>query len=100
MMDLNSVLLEGIVQTVKAKKDKSGHWVEIRNRRNKGQDTDGPSHRFRVEIGSSLRGCPPDLFTIGQRIRVVGSLRRESRLGPFVRAECVEFKGPASGVMA
>jgi hypothetical protein len=95
MIDLNSVLLEGTVETIKAKRDGSGHWVEIRNRRNKDHGPESASHRFRVEVGSNLRGCPADRFQIGRRIRVVGSLRRESRLGPFLRAECVEFKSPA-----
>jgi hypothetical protein len=99
MLDLNSVLLEGVIQTIKPKKDKSGIWVEMRNRRHRGPDTEGTSHRFRVEVRENLRGCPPGAFTIGQRIRVVGSLRRESRLGPFIQAEHVEFKGQA-GVMA
>ena len=94
MIDLNSVLLEGIVQNIKAKRDKSGYWVEMRNRRNKGGDPDSASHRFRIEVRENLHGCPPAAFTIGQRIRVVGSLRRESRLGPFIVAEHVEFKGP------
>lgn len=99
MIDLNSVLLEGVVQTIKAKKDKSGYWVEMKNRRNKGPETEGISHRFRVEVSSNLRGCPPELFSIGHRIRVVGSLRRESRLGPYVRAEHVEFKGVAGALV-
>ena len=98
MHDLNSVLLEGIIQTIKPKRDKSGYWVELKNRKVKGQD-ETASHRFRVEVKEGLRGCPPAAFTIGRRIRVVGQLQKESRLGPFIQAEHVEFKGEPTGVM-
>lgn len=98
MIDLNSVLLEGVVQSIKPKRDKTGFWVEMRNRRNKGGEAEGVSHRFRIEVRENLRGAPPQAFTVGSRIRVVGSLRRESRLGPFIQAEHVEFKA-VSGAM-
>lgn len=99
MLDLNSVLLEGIVTSAKPKRDRSGLWVELRNRRNKSPEAEGTSHHFRIEVRENLRGCPPAAFTIGSRIRVVGSLRRAGRLGPFISAEHVEFKAPV-GVMA
>lgn len=98
-MDLNSVLLEGIIQSIKPKKDRTGLWIEMRNRRDKDREQEGASHRFRVEVSGSLRSCPPTAFSIGGRIRVVGHLRRESRLGPFVRAEHVEFKGIPGGAL-
>ncbi|MEI8093908.1 MAG: hypothetical protein WCG80_06810 [Spirochaetales bacterium] len=94
MYDLNSVLVEGRIENIKAKKDHTGFWVEIRNRRPKQMEDESMSHRFRIEVGSNLRGCPPERFHVGRSVRVVGHLRRESRLGPFVKAECVEFKGP------
>jgi hypothetical protein len=94
MNQINSVLLEGEIQTVKRKRTQAGgYWVEIRNRREKGRDADGASHRFRIDIGPNLRGCRPELFTIGRSIRIIGSLRREGRLGQVVRAEMVELKG-------
>jgi hypothetical protein len=92
MLDLNSVLIEGTIQHIKEKRDHSGLWATIRNRRDKGAETGRVSHQFRIEIGSGIRSCPPEVMTVGRRIRVVGTLRRESRLGPFVRAEHVEVK--------
>lgn len=93
MMDLNSVLIEGVVQSVKTRRGtRTGCWVEVRNRRPKGLDPDSSSHCFRIEVRENLRGCPPTAFTCGQRIRVVGSLRRESRIGPVILAEHVEWK--------
>ena len=75
MRDLNSVLLEGIVLNVKSKRDKSGIWVELKNRKDKEQDLT-PSHSFRIAIKDGLRGFPPSACTIGRRIRVVGVERR------------------------
>ncbi len=92
MKDLNSVLIEGLIQAVKPKKDKSGHWVEIRSRKGKDTDDDCASHRFRIAVSSRLRNCTPELLALGRRIRVVGKLDRESRLGAYVEAEVVEFK--------
>jgi hypothetical protein len=99
MKDLNSVLLEGVVQTIKPKQDHSGYWVEMKNRRDREKEEDTASHRFRIEVRENLHGCPPEAFTIGRRIRVVGQLRRESRLGSFIQAEHVEFRGEPTGAI-
>lgn len=97
MIDLNSVLLEGVVQTIKPKRDHSGHWVEIRNRRSKDQSGGDTSHSFRVEIGPK---APVSQLAIGRRIRVVGTIRRASRLGSYIRAEHVEVRVQAEAVQA
>ena len=77
MKDLNSVLIEGLIQAVKPKKDKTGHWVEIRSRHGKESEGECASHRFRIAVSSRLRNCTPELLALGRRVRVIGKLDRD-----------------------
>ena len=90
MSDLNSVLIEGTLMESKGKRDHSGVWLLIRSKvRGPIQDT---KTTFRVNLPASLNQRVGTNLTQGVKLRVVGKLQKESRMGMFVTAEHLEVR--------
>lgn len=97
MADLNSVLIEGTLMDFKGKKDKSGTWLLIRSR-SRGEKLDARG-TFRIDLPSSLTSRYLAELVQGTKLRVVGRLERQSRLGAYVRAEHMELRPMPTGAL-
>ncbi len=97
MADLNSVLIEGTLMNCKGKKDKSGSWLLIRSK-SRGERLDGRG-TFRIDLPATLTDRYQGNLIQGIKLRVVGRLERESRLGAYVRAEHLELRPLAIGAL-
>ena len=95
---VNYILIEGTLLNFKGKKDKSGSWLLIRSK-SRGERLDGRG-TFRIDLPASLASRYQDNLIQGTKLRIVGRLERESRLGAYVRAEHLECRPVLAGALS
>ena len=88
-MDLNSVLIEGVIQSTSDARKNTGYWIglESKSRDHKlGADT---IDLFTINV-RDVDHYPASSHQPGQRIRVLGKLQHSARKGLTILAFAVE----------
>jgi hypothetical protein len=88
-MDLNSVLLEGVIQSTTQADEGTGYWIELVSATRNYLTGRDRSTRYQINVRDVNR-YPIIGHQPGQRIRVVGRLQRSGRKGLTILAEAVE----------
>ena len=88
-MDLNSVLLEGVIQSTTVADEGTGYWIELVSATHNYLTGRDRSTRYQISVKDVGR-YPINGHQPGQRIRVVGRLQRSGRKGLTILAEAVE----------